>query len=217
MSSFVSFFRLKRLFPMKMIHTFLIVTLFVAMNLFTGCTTSKNEMTHTQTVPDTTYKAALEWTDPSRYDVPAKGSEAEALMLKRVEALFNNYTADYLRENVSQVYAERVYFRDAFKHFESAEDIREYLLHGLSALNAAEFDFRRIIRSGDEFYIDWIMRLDFNKTPEGTWEESMGMTHMRFNSEGKVIFHQDYWDPTDIVYQRIPIAKQLINFVKKKM
>jgi hypothetical protein len=40
---------------------------------------------------------------------------------------------------------------------------------------------------------------------------------MRFNADGKVIFHQDYWDPTDIVYRRIPIAKQLIAFVKGRM
>lgn len=62
-----------------------------------------------------------------------------------------------------------------------------------------------------------LIQLDFKKTPEGTWEELIGMTHMRFNSEGKVIFHQDYWDPTDIVYNRIPVAKQLIDFVKRKM
>ena len=45
----------------------------------------------------------------------------------------------------------------------------------------------------------------------------MGMTRMRFNSEGQVIFHQDYWDPTDIVYVRIPVAKQLISYVKGKL
>jgi hypothetical protein len=43
------------------------------------------------------------------------------------------------------------------------------------------------------------------------------MSHIRYNSEGKVIFHQDYWDPTDIVYRRIPIAKQLISYTKGKM
>jgi hypothetical protein len=43
------------------------------------------------------------------------------------------------------------------------------------------------------------------------------MSRMRFNSDGQVIFHQDYWDPTDIVYKRIPIAKQLIAYVKSKL
>lgn len=200
-----------------MVHFFLIITLFVAANLFTGCTTGEKSMTHTQTVPNAKYKEALDWTDPSNYDVPAAGSEAEAAMLARVQSLFGEYTEENLSENVTKVYADKLYFRDAFKHFDKSEAIRDYFLHGLAPLNGAEFDFRRIIRSGDEFYIDWVMRLDFKKTPDGTWEESIGMTHMRFNSEGRIIFHQDYWDPTDIVYKRIPVAKQLINFVKNKM
>ncbi|MFU8848512.1 MAG: nuclear transport factor 2 family protein [Opitutales bacterium] len=174
-------------------------------------------MRHTQTVPDTHYKAALEWTDPARHEVPPAGSPAEAAMLQRVEALFTNYNEEHLKENVTLVYADKLYFRDAFKQFTRAAEIRDYFLHGLAPLNAAEFEFRRVIRSGDEFYIDWLMRLDFKKTPDGNWEESIGMSHMRFDAEGRVIFQQDYWDPTDIVYQRIPIARQLINYVKKKM
>lgn len=190
----------------------------VGLNLLvTGCTTQNNEMTHSQTIPDADYKSALKWTDPSRHDVPAEGSEAEAEMIKRVEGLFGKYTAENLKENVTEVYADKVYFRDAFKRFERAGEIRDYFVHGLEALTAAEFEFKRLMRTDDEFYIDWVMRLDFKKTPEGTWEESIGMTHMRFNAGGEVIFHQDYWDPTDIVYRRIPVAKQLINFVKKKM
>lgn len=202
---------------MKLPHAFLIATLFLALYVSTGCTANDQSMRHTQTIPDENYQAGLEWTDPALYDVPAEGSDAEAAMLERVEALFTDYTKDNLQNNVTEVYAEKVYFRDAFKQFDHAGEIRDYFLYGLSPLNAAEFDFRRIIRSGDEFYIDWVMRLDFKKTSAGSWEESIGMTHMRFNSAGKIIFHQDYWDPTDIVYKRIPVAKQLINFVKKKM
>lgn len=183
---------------------------------FTACSTKEAPM-HTQTVPDSEYQAALDWTDPSHFSVPAPGSEAEAAMLDGVKNLFTNYTAENLRAHFSEVYAEKVYFRDAFKRFDSAETIQHYLIEGLAVLEAAEFEFRRVARAGDEFYLDWVMRLDFKKTPSGTWEESIGMTHLRFNSAGKVIFHQDYWDPTDIVYQRIPVAKQLIRFVKGKM
>lgn len=182
----------------------------------TACST-KNTMTHTQTVPDAKYRAALEWTDPKHFDVPSPGSVEEAAMLGAVKQLFTEYTKENVEANLTKVYAERVYFRDAFKQFDSAEAIRHYMLEGLAPLNAAEFQFRRVARVDDEFYLDWVMRLDFKKTPAGSWEESIGMTHMRFDSEGRIIFHQDYWDPTDIVYQRIPIAKQLINYVKRKL
>lgn len=172
---------------------------------------------HTQTIPDASYQQALAQTEPDRIQPPAPDSETEAAMLENVKALFSDYSYENLSENVTNVYAEKTYFRDAFKQFESAEAIRDYMLEGLKPLEGAEFVFNRVARSGGDYYLDWTMRLDFKKTPTGTWEESIGITHMRFNAEGKVIFHQDYWDPTDIVYRRIPIAKQLIAFVKGKM
>jgi hypothetical protein len=172
---------------------------------------------HTQTIPDATYQLALSASAPEDYQQPAPESEAEKAMIAGVIDLFSQYTHENLSKNVTQVYAEEVYFRDAFKQFTKATDIREYMLAGLKPLDQAEFVFNRVARSGGDYYFDWTMRLDFKKTPANTWEESIGVSHMRFNSQGKVIFHQDYWDPTDIVYRRIPIAKQLIAFVKGKM
>lgn len=180
-----------------------------------ACSTTSDM--HTQTIPDARYRQALAATDPAQFDLPAPGSDAERAMLERVQALFSDYTRENLARNVTEVYAEQVYFRDAFKQFDRADAIRDYMLAGLEPLEQSEFVFNNVARGGGDFYFDWTMRLDFKKTPPGTWEESIGVSRMRFDSAGKVIFHQDYWDPTDIVYRRIPIAKQLIAFVKGKM
>ena len=191
------------------------ITLSVIVFIMTACSTSSDM--HTQTIPDARYLQALTQSEPTLHGRPEPGSEAETAMLERVKALYEDYSYENLSVNVTQVYAEKTYFRDAFKQLDSARDIRDYMLAGLQPLEAAEFVFKRFARSGSDYYLDWTMRLDFKKTPTGTWEESIGVTHMRFNADGKVIFHQDYWDPTDIVYRRIPIAKQLIAFVKGRM
>lgn len=198
---------------LKILHR---LPLILTLSLITGCATSPDTM-HTQTIPDEVYQQALRSSDPASNQPPAPGSEAETAMLERVKQLFSNYTRENLAANVTEVYAGDVYFRDAFKQFNHAGEIREYMLAGLEPLEQAEFVFNRVARSGNDYYFDWTMRLDFKKTPPNTWEESIGVSHMRFNAEGKVIFHQDYWDPTDIVYRRIPIARQLIAFVKKKL
>ena len=204
-------------FILPMIHRNLyIISSLCALLAMTACKNSSNDM-HTQTVPDSDYKAALERSSPALFQLPAAGSAEEATMLAGIEDLFTNYTHENLSSKTTEVYAKEVYFRDAFKQFSHPEEIRDYMLHGLEPLTAAEFIFNRVIRSGGEFYIDWTMRLDFKSTPAGTWEESIGMSHIRYNSKGEVIFHQDYWDPTDIVYRRIPIAKQLIAYTKGKM
>lgn len=188
----------------------LLLTLFL-----TGC--SEEEPMHTQTVPDARYRAALAESDPSRYELPAEGSAEEGAMLSALEGLFTNYTRANLEAEVTRVYAEQIYFRDAFKQLDSAEAVRDYLVHGLEPVSGVRFKFNRVLRSGGDFYVDWTMAIDFKKTPPDTWEESMGVSHFRFNSSGQVIFHQDYWDPTDIVYKRIPLVKQLIAYVKKKL
>ena len=204
-------------FILSMIHRNLyIISSLCALLAMTACKNSSNDM-HTQTVPDSDYKAALERSSPALFQLPAAGSAEEATMLAGIEDLFTNYTYENLSIKTTEVYAKEVYFRDAFKQFSHPEEIRDYMLHGLEPLTAAEFIFNRVIRSGGEFYIDWTMRLDFKSTPAGTWEESIGMSHIRYNSKGEVIFHQDYWDPTDIVYRRIPIARQLIAYTKGKM
>ena len=204
-------------FILPMIHRNLyIISSLCALLAMTACKNSSNDM-HTQTVPDSDYKAALERSSPALFQLPAAGSAEEATMLAGIEDLFTNYTYENLSSKTTEVYAKDVYFRDAFKQFSHPEEIRDYMLHGLEPLTAAEFIFNRVIRSGGEFYIDWTMRLDFKSTPPDTWEESIGMSHIRYNSKGEVIFHQDYWDPTDIVYRRIPIAKQLISYTKGKM
>ena len=172
---------------------------------------------HTQTVPDTAYRNALAATDPSNFTLPSPGSLQETEMLQGVKDLFSNYTHESLEANTGRVYAETIYFRDAFRLITTSAELREYMLHGLAPLEGAEFIFTDLARSGGDFYLSWIMRLDFKKTPTGTWEESIGMTRLRFNSQGQVIFHQDYWDPTDIVYRRIPVARGLISFVKKRL
>lgn len=180
-----------------------------------GCQTAPTM--HTQTVPDPAYQAALARTETDLTQLPIPGSAEEAAMLQPMIALFEQYTETNLRENIQKVYAENVYFRDAFKQLNTAAEIEEYMVAGLAPIEGAEFVFNNVLRKGLDFYFDWTMRLDFKKTPKGTWEESIGMSRMRFNADGQVIFHQDYWDPTDIVYKRIPIVRQLIAYVKRKL
>ena len=83
----------------------------------TACSTTSDM--HTQTIPNARYLQALTQSEPYTKESPVPGSEAETAMLKRVESLFSDYCYENLSKNVTQVYAEKTYFRDAFKQFES--------------------------------------------------------------------------------------------------
>ncbi len=170
---------------------------------------------HSQTDLDDSYKNALKWTDPSQYKIPDVGSDAERLMLEQLEDLFTNYTYENLQHSFPRVYANNFYFRDAFKQFNRLDELMPYMLKGVEAVSGVNFVFNHIIRSRNEFFIEWTMSIKFKGKDD--FESSIGMSRFRFDSSGKVIFHQDYWDPTALIYQKIPIAKQLINFVQNRI
>ena len=135
----------------------------------------------------------------------------------RIIDLFTHYEVDLLSKNVGKVYAKDTYFRDAFKEFSRAEQITPYLVHGLHAVSYCGFEFQPTVFHEGDYFFRWTMLVSLKRSKSNELVKSIGMSHMRFNEQGKVIFHQDYWDPTDLVYHQIPIANRLINWVKGRM
>tara|TARA_B100002019_G_scaffold192562_1_gene166603 strand:+ start:904 stop:1461 length:558 start_codon:yes stop_codon:yes gene_type:complete len=185
------------------------------MSLLTSSFFLKTPFMHSQTNLDSAYTQALEWTDPNIYTLPEAGSDEAKAMIKQLEYVFTNYTYENLAKQIPQVYAERIYFRDAFIQLDSSEALTKYMLKGVGAVDAVSFSFNHVMHSKGEYFIEWTMGIQF-KGNSGM-ETSIGMSRFRFNSKGRVIFHQDYWDPTTLIYEKIPIAKQLIRFVQKRM
>jgi hypothetical protein len=46
--------------------------------------------------------------------------------------------------------------------------------------------------------------------------QAVGMSHVRFDPEGKVVFHQDYWD-TGIIYEKIPVLGAIITWIRQRI
>ena len=45
-----------------------------------------------------------------------------------------------------------------------------------------------------------------------------GISTIRFGGkEGKAVYHRDYYDMGEFVYERIPVVKNIIKLIKKKM
>ena len=56
----------------------------------------------------------------------------------------------------------------------------------------------------------------FRKFARGQETWSVGISHLRFGSDGRVVYHQDYWSAADGVYQHIPILGGLIRAIRKR-
>lgn len=172
----------------------------------TGCSTRGPGMTR----PHAAFTKAVTATD---YDKSGRNEEAIA----RVLDLFGDYSAEHIEPLIDETYAETLFFRDGFKEYHTREPLKAYLLHGTEALRSCRFDFPSVAWDQGDYYFRWVMSVSLKRDAEGVSEDVIGFSHIRFDEAGKVVFQQDYWDPTDVLYSRIPVAGWLINKVHQRL
>lgn len=168
---------------------------------------------HNATGPDGLYRNALEKSRELAANPPVDG-EQEKAWIAGVETAFSPFTPESAQKNFPLAYAEELYFRDAFHLFTDLEKMTAYMVKSAEMSPGVTFDFSPVVRHGIDFYLPWVMVLPAKDGGEP--QRSLGISHLRFNEEGKVIFHQDYWDSADVLVPRVPVANGLVELVRRR-
>lgn len=177
--------------------------------IFSGCARNLPRLTE----PNTGYLNALRDRTGHLFSDPAE----ERAALDRVMGLFRDYSPERLKAETRNVYAERFYFRDGLRLIRDIDTLEAYFLHSAEPLRSCTFTFSEPAHDQGNYYLRWTMEANLKRSPEDETEQVIGLSHIRFNALGKVIFQQDYWDPTDLLYRKIPIANRLIDYVRSKL
>jgi len=162
-------------------------------------------------------QAALDRTTEQHVGTVAPGSPAEAEALARFADLVSDMSPKRTASLVPQVYAEDVWFYDTLKEVHGAATLAEYFRHSLGGAEQVTARVLDVARSGDDIYVRWQMDIRFKKFARGRLTTSTGISHLRFNGDGKIVFHQDHWDATTGFFQYVPVVGGLIGWVKGKL
>lgn len=166
---------------------------------------------HNATGPNDLYQT---WEARTK-ELAVRPSEAQLeAWTRRVQEAFTPFEAERASENFPKAYAEDLYFRDAFHLYTDLGDMTDYMVKTAEASPGVTFTFRPAIQEGIEVFLPWTMVLPDKKG--GDPQKSLGVSHLRFNSEGNVIFHQDYWDSADVLVPKVPVANGIIELVRRQ-
>ncbi len=160
------------------------------------------------------YLEALEATDGSNTELVEKGSETEARAVAAFKELFGHFSADRLKARVSELYAEDAFFRDTFTEFHAAQEIEDYFVRSAGAVDECVFDIQDVAESAGNYYFRWTMSLRMERYENHPPDISAGLSHVRFNKEGKIVFQQDYWDDVNLLGET-PAGGSMIRFSVK--
>lgn len=140
--------------------------------------------------------------------------QSEKAAIQRFQDFLSNLKEENIRKNTSGTYSQGAFLNDTLKTEVGAAAIEKYFLGTAANADEIRVEFVDLARSGNEYYFRWVMDVKFKKFHRGKTFRTIGMTHARFNEDGKVILHQDYWDSTTGFFQHVPVLGAGIRTIK---
>ena len=148
----------------------------------------------------------------------ASGSAEETAALARFTDFYARLAADRIEKQLDLTYAPEVYFNDTLKEVHGSIALADYLRESASAVEDCVVEYQDISRNAHgEYLVRWKMMIRFRKFVRGQDTWSIGISHLRFAADGRVVYHQDYWNAADGVYQHIPLLGWMIRAIKRRV
>jgi hypothetical protein len=146
------------------------------------------------------------------------GSEAEAEALARFRAFFGTFSPDRVARLLEATYAEDVWFDDTLKTVEGRAALGHYLHESASAVEDCRVSIDDEVTNGrGDYYLRWRMMIRFKRLARGRDTWSIGMSHLRFDRDGRVLLQQDYWNAAAGLYQYVPLLGAGIRAIQRRL
>ncbi|MGL4401581.1 MAG: nuclear transport factor 2 family protein [Luteolibacter sp.] len=161
------------------------------------------------------YRRSMDKVSPSGME---PGGAAETAALKRFSSFLEGIgDPNYVRENALKVYSSDAYLDDTLVVHQGAAEIEAYFLKTSETMTSYQTTVDDVARSGNDYYVRWTMKFAAPALSGGKPVTSVGVSQIRFNREGQVAFHQDFWDSGKNFYAHLPVIGGAIGYVGKRL
>lgn len=175
--------------------------LFPLVLLLAGCATGPLDFTKE-------YQAAL----AARPGVPLTPAAAQAAAAS-FAGLYGDLSGPNVTARVREVYAADAWFNDTIATEVGIEAIEKYLLKTAEGAEKVQARVNDVAVSGADVYVRWTMEIRAKNLAGGQPIVTEGISQLRFDRDGRIILHQDFWNPATGIYQHLPLLGPAIRFV----
>jgi hypothetical protein len=146
------------------------------------------------------------------------GSTGEIAALERFKSFLQGIgDAQFIRDNTLQVYAQDAYLDDTLAVHHGAAEIEAYFVNTSDIMTNYQVVIDDVSRSEMDYYVRWTMVFSAPALSGGQPVHSVGISQIRFNQDGKVAFHQDFWDSGKNFYAHLPVVGGAVGFVSRRL
>lgn len=116
---------------------------------------------------------------------------------------------------IDAVYSTDMVFQDSFHRIEGLESFKDYCAGLYENLNYCEFEFQKEWVGKDDAVLTWTMSYSHPRLKGSKKIEVEGATELVFKD--KVVYHKDYFDGGELLYEHVPLLGAVIGQLKKRM
>ncbi|MCA0937005.1 nuclear transport factor 2 family protein [Vibrio alginolyticus] len=117
---------------------------------------------------------------------------------------------------LDEIYHPDVVFEDSAHRLEGRAALYDYFQSLYANVNRCDFMIDEQQQVGDTGFLIWRMELQHPKLQNGAPILVNGASHLKF-SQGQVIYHRDYFDLGEMLYENLPLLGSVIKIVKQRL
>lgn len=139
--------------------------------------------------------------------------------LQRVQnfvSFYNQLSAQNLAV-LSELYHPAVQFIDPVHHIKGLTALQQYFDHAYARLDSCRFVAKSMASHSTQGFVSWQMQFSHQAIANGGLISVDGCTELQWHQDGRIIYHRDYYDLTQMVYQHVPVVAWLTGKIKQKM
>lgn len=134
--------------------------------------------------------------------------------LERFRSFYETFSRDWLAR-IEELYAPGFVVEDPFHRFDGDfRAMRAYFERILNAFAFSKFTVEDIATGNDGSYVRW--RWDWQRKSSDPVRTVPGVTHLRFDATGKIVWHRDLFDAAQGVYEAIPVVGGVLRAIKQR-
>ena len=143
-------------------------------------------------------------------------AEVSTQVIDRFVAFLANLGADSTGAVATELYAADLHFSDALMVTRDKQTVVDHFTRLGNAGTTVDVDIHQTLRQGPDVYLIWSMQARFTPVRREVVSDTLGVTHVRFNPQGQVILHQDFWDSGLGFYSHIPVLGAGVRAVGRR-
>jgi ketosteroid isomerase-like protein len=117
---------------------------------------------------------------------------------------------------LGEVYAADAYFRDPFNEVRGVPAIARIFEHMFVQVDGPRFVVHETVEQGDGAFLTWDFEFAFRAPLPGGPRRIRGCSQLRFDADGRVAWHRDYWDAAQELYEQMPVLGALMRWLRRR-